>query len=130
MKQLFFIISIVVVSCCSNRKTAGSNDPGNDATANNTTDPACITKLIADFKAEEVQNPPRKIYRYTYRGKTVYYVPALCCDFYSELYDTSCNVIGHPDGGFTGRGDGTMTDFDSTKTNEQLIWADERGRRK
>jgi hypothetical protein len=71
-------------------------------------------------------NPPRKIYSYLYNGKTVYYVPPICCDFYSDVYDSACNIIGHPDGGFTGKGDMQMTDFNKTKTNEKLIWEDVR----
>ena len=130
MKQFIFVISVIAVSCCST-KSNNRTSAGDLAVADSSAKPAvpeCINKLIAKFKAEDIQNPPRKIYQYNYRNKTVYYVPALCCDFYSELYDNDCNVIGHPDGGFTGRGDGSMTDFDSTKTNEKLIWADERAK--
>ncbi|RYY44292.1 MAG: hypothetical protein EOO06_18380 [Chitinophagaceae bacterium] len=87
-----------------------------------------MDKLIAEFQAAKVENPPRKIYSYTYKGNTVYYVPAICCDFYSDLYDTNCRLIGHPDGGFTGKGDGKMTDFADTRSNERLIWADQRGK--
>jgi hypothetical protein len=129
MKQLIFVITLFMISCCSGRKASGDPSNAKDAVRDSITDPACISQMIERFKAEDVQNPPRKIIRYTYRGKTVYYVPALCCDFYSELYDTNCKVIGHPDGGFTGRGDGTMTDFDSTKRDERLIWADKRGQK-
>ena len=128
MKQLIFIISIFMMSCCSGKKTTAGNPATTDSSVvTKKENPACINKLIAAFEAEEMQNPPRKIYRYTYKGKTVYYVPAICCDFYSDLYDTDCNLIGHPDGGFTGRGDGVTTDFDSIKSNEKLIWADKRG---
>ncbi|MBK7884687.1 MAG: hypothetical protein IPJ81_13565 [Chitinophagaceae bacterium] len=78
------------------------------------------------FSAEEKTNPPRSIYQYTYNNATVYYVPAKCCDFFSDLYDSKCNIIAHPDGGFTGRGDGTAKDFFEKRTNEKLIWRDER----
>ncbi|MBC7937205.1 MAG: hypothetical protein H7Y86_17815 [Rhizobacter sp.] len=87
----------------------------------------CLDSLIRAFEAEKVQNPPRKIYRYTYRNKTVLYVPSICCDFFSDMYDNNCKLIGHPDGGFTGKGDGTMTDFFESRKDEQLIWADKRG---
>jgi hypothetical protein len=90
--------------------------------------PGCISKMIETFRSEEVKNPPRKIFRYTYQGKTVYYVPALCCDFYSDLYDAQCNLLGHPDGGYTGKGDGKFPDFEKKRTDEKLIWADERKR--
>ena len=88
--------------------------------------PACIKKLITQFQQEEKQNPPRRIFRYTYNNKTVYFVPAICCDFFSDLYDDQCNLIGHPDGGYTGRGDGKTGDFLTAKTNEKLIWKDSR----
>lgn len=136
MKQLILIFSVAAISCCSTKSTTPA--AVNDSTVNSNTNsekqtdssvaavPECINKMIAQFKAEEKQNPPRKIYQYTYREKTVYYVPALCCDFFSDLYDDSCKVIGHPDGGFTGKGDGSMTDFHTARTNEKLVWADER----
>ena len=33
--------------------------------------------------------------------------------------------MGHPDGGFTGKGDGKIKDFE-TATDEKLLWADSR----
>ena len=86
--------------------------------------PSCVRIMIDKFKSEEVQNPPRKIFSYTYKGKNVFYVPALCCDFYSDLYDDNCKLIAHPDGGFTGKGDGSAPDFIKTRSNERLIWED------
>lgn len=91
--------------------------------------PSCLNKLIAQFREEEVQNPPRKIYSYSYKGKTVYYVTPPCCDFFSDLYDKNCNIIAHPDGGITGRGDGRASDFDKVRTNERLLWEDKRKNR-
>ena len=102
--------------------TTSSTEPASNSL------PACISKMIETFRSEEVKNPPRKIFRYTYQGKTVYYVPALCCDFYSDLYDAQCNLLGHPDGGYTGKGDGKFPDFEKKRTDEKLIWADERKR--
>lgn len=123
MKACVLILLISVVSCCSTRnKTLGTHE--GSATANKL--PACINDLVAQFKQEKVQNPPRKIYSYTYQGKTVYYVPAICCDFFSDLYDSNCKLIGHPDGGFTGKGDGKLQDFGTARTNEVLVWEDKR----
>lgn len=90
--------------------------------------PACLQKLVKGFLEEEVQNPPRKIYSYTYNGNLVYYVIPPCCDFFSDLYDAQCKLIAHPDGGITGRGDGRARDFIQTKSNEKLVWEDVRGR--
>lgn len=129
MKALILILVTSVVSCCSTRnKTAnrGSGQPVADSTVSIHKQPACINDLIASFETEQVQNPPRKIYSYTYQGRKVYYVPAICCDFFSDLYDSNCKLIGHPDGGFTGKGDGKLPDFNSVKTDEVLVWADKR----
>jgi len=126
------------ISCCSNGKTTGKSpdlpvkdssaviagkENGDQASAGL---PECIKALIDRFKKEEKQNPPRSVYSYTYNGKTVYYVPPICCDFFSDLYDSNCKLLGYPDGGFTGRGDGSITDFMTRRTREKLIWKDER----
>jgi len=130
MKYFFLVISVAVISCCSAKKTAADDKSSSVDVSNkenaDTSLPACVQKLVDRFKKEEKQNPPRAVYRYTYQNKTVYYVPAICCDFFSDLYDAECNLIGHPDGGFTGRGDGSMSDFTQTRTSEKLIWKDER----
>ena len=88
--------------------------------------PSCIQQMITDFQAKPVQNPPASIYQYDFNGQQVYYVTAPCCDFFSDLYDQNCVLIAHPDGGFTGKGDGKAADFSKTRTNEKLIWKDER----
>ena len=88
--------------------------------------PGCIKALIESFKKEEKQNPPRSVYSYMYKGKTVFYVAAVCCDNFSDLYNGDCKLIAHPDGGFTGRGDGKLPDFTTTRTGEKLLWHDVR----
>src|SRR6476620_10891326 len=105
MSRLFIIIAILIAGCSSSRKNNNADispvvkpdsiiQPGV---------PACIKEKIREFQAAEKQNPPRQIYSYRYNGKTVYYITAPCCDFFSDLYDSSCVLIGHPDGGFTGK---------------------------
>ena len=44
-----------------------------------------------------------------------------CCDQFSDLLDSEGNLIGHPDGGITGRGDG-MTKFSPTDLQGDEIW--------
>ena len=137
MKQLLLIAGIAAISCCSSKKagtnlTNGNTEQTTSAEGKSSADtiPVCIKDLIATYKKEDMQNPPRSIYSYTYNGKTVYYVPPICCDFFSDLYDDKCNLIAHPDGGFTGRGDGKLPDFSTARTNEKLIWHDERDKQK
>ena len=88
--------------------------------------PSCLQQLSTRYMQEVRMNPPRKIYSYRYKDSLVYYVTAPCCDFFSDLYNTRCELIGHPDGGITGKGDGNMPDFHEQKTNEKLLWEDKR----
>lgn len=88
--------------------------------------PACMEAKIRDILAEDVWNPPAKVYRYVFNGETVYYIPQRCCDIPSQLYDEDCNLICAPDGGFSGQGDNRCPDFFSTRTAEELVWEDER----
>ena len=122
MKNFILLVFIISSGCCSSPKNATSVTIANTTTAV----PGCIQKLIHQFSEEEKQNPPRKIYSYLYKGAKVYYVIAPCCDNFNDLYDEYCTLLGHPDGGFTGRGDGKFPDFNEAKTNEKLIWEDKR----
>jgi len=88
--------------------------------------PDCIKDKIKQIQKEEVRNPSAKVYKCVYDGQTVYYFPPYCCDIPGELYDTDCNLICQPDGGLTGDGDGTCTDFFDERTDVELIWEDDR----
>lgn len=129
MKNAILLLCIVAASCCGSKKTSENteavSDPGKDVVVADSAQ-SCIQDMIKGFAKEEKQNPPRKIYSYLYHGKTVYYVTPPCCDFFSDLYDSTCKLIGHPDGGITGKGDGKMRDFHTAKSNEKLVWEDKR----
>lgn len=88
--------------------------------------PECIKKIIEDIKKQDSAGSPDKIYRYRYEGRTVYYIPPLCCDFPSRLLDEDCNLICNPDGGFSGAGDGRCPDFFKKAKDEKVIWDDDR----
>jgi hypothetical protein len=45
-----------------------------------------------------------------------------------SLYDANRNIICAPGGGFSGAGDGQCPDFFQVRTNEKLIWQDNRTR--
>ncbi len=88
--------------------------------------PYCIETKINLFKSEPKGNPPRSIIQYTYKGQKVFYIPAQCCDQYSEVFDENCNLLGHPDGGITGKGDGKLPAFFTDAKDAKLIWKDDR----
>lgn len=117
MKNVILFFAATVILCSSFQKRKRKTPD---------TLPVCVQKMIKKYATEEKQNPPRSIYSYLYHGKTVYYVTPPCCDFFSELYDSNCNLMGNPDGGFTGRGDGKFPDFAEKRTNEKLVWKDKR----
>ena len=116
IKYLAILILFIVMSSC--------NEKDNEDIANGT--PDCIKVVINHIKTEAKRNPPAKIYRYLWRRKTVYYFTSYCCDIPSDLFDSTCALICHPDGGFSGTGDGNCVNFITEKTNETLVWQDNR----
>jgi|GEM_PF-653739 len=88
--------------------------------------PAWLQKVVDELKNAPVENPGASVYMYQYKGQTVYYVPPMCCDIWSTLYNDKGNVIAHPDGGLTGKGDGRAQDFLKERTGEKLVWKDDR----
>ena len=89
-------------------------------------DTAWLIDLINSQKNEPVANPPAFIAQYEYKGQTVYFLPQRCCDIFSDLYDSDGNIIGHPDGGIAGQGDGRVSDFLKERNSESVIWRDQR----
>ncbi|WP_229216126.1 DUF6970 domain-containing protein [Dyadobacter frigoris] len=88
--------------------------------------PDCIVEKINSIRKDPVWNPPAKVFSYTYNGTIVYYIPPRCCDIPSELLDENCNPLCSPDGGPGGGGDGKCPDFFEKRSNEKLVWIDER----
>lgn len=82
--------------------------------------------LVRKLEKAPVANPPASLVQYGYKGRVVYYVPPRCCDIFSDLYDANGKVIGHPDGGITGQGDGRVTDFLKERENDRIAWKDQR----
>jgi len=117
--KYIIIISLIILSLFSfNCKQSTSPNEN----------PEWIKGLIAKYQSDTVGNPPHSIWKYDYKGQTVYYVPQQCCDQPSTLYDVNGNLICAPDGGFSGQGDGRCTDFFQERKNEKLIWQDSRKR--
>jgi hypothetical protein len=88
--------------------------------------PNWLRDLIQRLENEPVSNPPASITQYDYKGQAVYFLPQRCCDIFSDLYDANGNLIGHPDGGIAGQGDGRVPDFFELRRNETVIWRDQR----
>ncbi len=103
-------------STCDNQQSNGSSSDL----------PLCMQGIVDQILSEPVRVPPAKVYSYDYMNQRVYYIPPYQSDFFSELYTEDCGLLCHPDGGFTGMGDGACPDFFAQRTNEVLEWADPR----
>jgi Domain of unknown function (DUF6970) len=88
--------------------------------------PEWLASLIHELETQPVANPPAYIARYEYEGETVYYLPARCCDIMSTVFQAGGAILCHPDGGFTGKGDGRCPTFLTERSNEQIVWRDPR----
>ncbi len=82
--------------------------------------PKCLEEKIAVLK--KANETPVYIKRYEYKGQTVYYIKSACCDQFNVVLDSLCNVLGYPDGGITGRGDGTLSGFRDNAKNGVEVW--------
>ena len=109
---IFLFISLLV-SCAANKKVKAVNEM-----------PVCLETII-NTMATEPNGSPQSVTRYTYNKQTVYYMVSPCCDKYNVVYDSACNILGYPDGGLTGRGDGRMVDFKDEAGDGKVIWTKE-----
>ncbi len=112
MKKVFFFLLILVFSCAKDKTQSMGL-------------PACVQAKIETIKNQPVENPPKEVWKWQVDGNTYYYFTAACCDQYTELYDSNCNLVCHPDGGFTGSGDGNCPTF-SGNIVKTLVWKDPR----
>ena len=87
--------------------------------------PSCLRSKVDSMSANASIGAPQSITRYSFHGKTVYYLKLAFCDKYNIVYDSACNLLGFPDGGFTGRGDGKMVDFHREETDGKIVWKKE-----
>ena len=67
-----------------------------------------------------------EVRRYIYNGSKVYLVGAPCCDQFNAVYDSACNYLFAPSGGFTGKGDLSHPDFFTAAKEDSLIWKKEK----
>lgn len=88
--------------------------------------PAWLQARVDTYQNGPEHASPTAIWRIQHQGRTAYYVAAPCCDQFNPLWDAQGEVICHPDGGFTGRGDGQCPTPKDAGTQAQLIWSDSR----
>lgn len=121
------LFGLILMSCGATRSTENTGKA--DSTAGQLTGrerkdsiPLCISARLDSFKKLEPAQQLQSLTEFTYKGQKVYYFEMPCCDFFNEVYDASCHLLGAPDGGFTGRGDGKLPGFAKEATDKKLIW--------
>src|SRR5690606_4334409 len=118
------IVSFCLVSCASNKNLLSTENekvsPG--AVSDTSLIPSCLAARIRVMRDDVNQGSPVSITRYQYQGQTVFYMRSPCCDKFNIVFDSTCTILGYPDGGFTGRGDGKMPGFYDEATEAKQVW--------
>ncbi|MCC9165387.1 DUF6970 domain-containing protein [Pontibacter harenae] len=125
-KESYFKSILLLLICLMSACKPGISLQITDREVVNAQSAPWLNELIQQLQQEKPVDPPAKIYRYTYNDQEVFYLTGRCCDLPGKVYDMYGNVLCEPDGGITGRGDGRCTDFFEKRTNEKLIWKDNR----
>ncbi len=112
IKIITFTSVIFLLACAAHKKAVDAGEL-----------PLCLKAKIDSMTTNPNEGSPQSITRYTYHDKTVYYMKAPCCDKYNIVFDSDCNILGYPDGGFTGRGDGKMTGFFDEAKDGKVVWS-------
>jgi hypothetical protein len=111
IKIITFTSVVFLFACAAHKKMETTNEL-----------PRCLRSKIDSMAANPNEGSPQSVTRYSYNNHTVYYMKAACCDKYNIVYDSACNVLGFPDGGFTGRGDGKMPNFFNEAKDGKVVW--------
>ncbi len=117
MKFIFLILALPLLNQQCKKEKSGIAD--NKV-------PTCIQAKIDSIRAQPVWNPPAEVNEYVYDGTKVYLFSSPCCDQYNQLFDSECNYLCSPSGGYTGKGDQKCNGFFDNARHLRLVWKDER----
>ena len=112
IKIITFTAVLFLFACAAQKKATDSAEL-----------PSCLQAKIDSMILDPNEGSPQSITRYRYHYQTVYYMKAPCCDKYNIVLDSVCNILGYPDGGFTGKGDGKMPGFFKEATDGKVVWS-------
>ena len=111
-RVISFVLMFFLLGCATHKKVVKNGGL-----------PVCLKEKIDSMAKDPNEGTPQSVTRYNYNNQTVYYLKSPCCDKYNIVYDSTCHILGYPDGGFTGRGDGKMTDFFEKATDGKVLWS-------
>jgi hypothetical protein len=84
--------------------------------------PQCIYDKIREIQNQSGANSPREVWRMEIDAETNYYLFVMdCCDQFNPVYDSNCNYVCAPSGGFSGQGDGNCPVWPEN-IERVLIW--------
>ncbi len=111
MNQLFvcLLLALLFIGCDKGATPLGT--------------PPCVNEGIDRILAQNPENPRAQVHRYNYEGKTLFYVPAPCCDIAGVVYDKQCGTFCNTAVYLAAS---TCEDFFREATNKTLIWEDPR----
>ncbi|MEO6812447.1 MAG: hypothetical protein ABI172_00850 [Ginsengibacter sp.] len=89
-RKLALLGTVFFISCTGQKKMKGTSEL-----------PGCLTTKIENISAKTSEGTPQSVTRYQYKGQFVYYMVSACCDKYNIVFDSYCNILGFPDGGYT-----------------------------
>lgn len=121
MKLFSTALVIFFLSACSSSKN--NSNSSNSVAGVQSELPACLLNTIKKMAATEKEGMPQYVTMYDYKGQKVFYVASSCCDKLNVVYDKNCKVLGYPDGGLTGKGDGSLPNFRQDASNPKAIWS-------
>jgi hypothetical protein len=119
MKWALHLVAAMLVACVG--ATAVAQEPPTDQTEPDV-EPEAASDPSPDDLPDALKNVLSRsllrIWRYQYRGETVFYLPQsrVFSDSMSELYDRQGQLICKPDGGYFGHVDGRCPDFLTTRS--------------
>lgn len=116
MKRFLIVLLILVISitsCRTQEKNQNSKEE-NHVQQHDALQPAWLKDRMDDWEAEGYT----EVSAYRWQGDTVFLAIPPCCDRFSELYNHAGNLVCHPSGGITGKGDGKCPEF---RTEAKLI---------
>jgi hypothetical protein len=118
LRRQLVVLALLASAACASSPVVPDSDSSR---------PAWLTALVRQSEQQPPANPPASIASYEYNGETVYFLPQRCCDVMSVLYRADGSIVCHPNGGFSGTGDGRCADFFAARRNERIVWRDTRG---
>lgn len=127
MKNLSYLLIVFLMMACKSKKIEqemGHEETKEKVISTSTEKPWIEMVLDSLNRDDEKIIRPEKIWSYQYKNQKVFYFVQPCCDQINPVYDSKGNIICHPDGGFTGKGDGKCNDFYQTVSQRKLIWGE------